>query len=414
MAEDNPSEESPGGHELWPVGADEILLAHGDGPRNTVTIYFETVNGIVTTTLNADTLFTEDMFRSQDPDLCAPGPNEPQEDLPETPDLVCAEAEGAGPSSRISATGPNYPQEDSDATPDIDFHASMDLASEEDNGPEPSNRMSDHPTPPELQSVSGARKKHLCTPTKTTDSDSTSDDEDKVPISPSDYPGVRASRLSEYRKKLTPAEIKSQDFIYEDMSPTVSGVRKKQFVTTATTTDSDSDLDYSERPFSSISPKSSNGNKDFTCLLCKRRFCKMQAFMAHVYWHADSEPREESQSVALEEGGESQSGTSEDVPIVSSGAENDSDYELFRISDWNKVGVVGNGPLKQLNLKDFNVVYGEDFMERNQEYVTDFLNELHQRQTDLEEGAHDPQIVEDISDEPQISEVEDNNDKTIE
>jgi len=136
--------------------------------------------------------------------------------------------------------------------------------------------------------------------------------------------------------------------------------------------------------------------------------------MAHVYWHADSEPREESQSVALEEGGESQSGTSEDVPIVSSGAENDSDYELFRISDWNKVGVVGNGPLKQLNLKDFNVVYGEEFMERNQEYVTDFLNELHQRQTDLEEGTHDPQIVEDISDEPQISEAEDNNDKTIE
>ena len=101
MAEYNPSEESPGGHELWPVGADEILIAHGDGPRNTVTIYFETVNGIVTTTLNADMLFTEDMFRSQDPDLCAPGPNDPQEDRSETPDLVCAEDEGAGPSSRI-------------------------------------------------------------------------------------------------------------------------------------------------------------------------------------------------------------------------------------------------------------------------------------------------------------------------
>ena len=43
-------------------------------------------------------------------------------------------------------------------------------------------------------------------------------------------------------------------------------------------------------------------------------------------------------------------------------------------------------------------------MEGNQEYVTDFLNELHQRQNDLEEGTHDPQI----------SDVEDNNDNTIE
>ena len=44
-------------------------------------------------------------------------------------------------------------------TPDIDFHASMELGSEEDDGPEPSNKMSDHPTPPELLSVSGARNK---------------------------------------------------------------------------------------------------------------------------------------------------------------------------------------------------------------------------------------------------------------
>ena len=374
MAEYNPSEESPGGHELWPVGADEILLAHGDGPRNTVTIYFETVNGIVTRTLNADTLFTEDMFRSQDPDLCAPGPNDPQEDLSETPDLVCAEDEGAEPSSRISATGPNDPQEDSSETPDIDFHASMELGSEEDDGPEPSNKMSDHPTPPELVSVSGPRNKQLCTPAMTTDPYSTSDDEENVPIRPSDYPGVRPSRLSEYRKKLTPAEIKSQDFIYKDMSPTVSGVRKKQFFTTAMTKDSDSDVDYTEWPLSSRSPKSSNGNKDFTCLICKKRFCKVQSLATHVFWHT-TEPQEESQSE-----------NSEDVPILSSGAENDSDYELFRISHGN---IVGNGPLQQLNLKDFNVVYGEELMERNQEYVTDFLNELHQRQNDLEESTHD-------------------------
>ena len=186
------------------------------------------------------------------------------------------------------------------------------------------------------------------------------------------------------------------------MPPTVSGVRKKQFSTPARTTDSDSDVDYSELPLTSNtsrSHKSSNGINDFTCVICKRRSFKEQSLKTHVYWHT-MEPQEESQSE-----------TSEDVPILSSGAEND--YELFHICDGN---IVGNGPLKQLNLRDFNVVYGEEFMERNQEYVTDFLNELHQCQNEFEEGTHEPQIsdVEDISDEPQISDVEDNNDNTIE
>ena len=275
---------------MWPVGADEVLIFREGGPRNTVTLYFETVNGIVSTTLNADMLGTEDMFRSQDPNLCDPGPNDPQEDL------VCAEEEGAGPSSRISATGPNDPQEeselldsqggpnavlvsttrtgpknykyefkydpqeeselldseetpsrelhasmelpnvvvDSDETPDLDFHASMEISSEEDDGPQPTNRMCDHPIPPELQSGSGARNKEVGTPARSSNSDCdyqsnydhltpSSDDENEnmanIPIRPSDYPGVRPSRLSEYRKKLTPAEIKSQDFIYEDMPP---------------------------------------------------------------------------------------------------------------------------------------------------------------------------------------------------
>ena len=62
MAEDNSSEQSPGGHEMWPVEDDEVIIGHGDGSRNTVTMYFQTVNGIVSTTLNADLLFTEDKF----------------------------------------------------------------------------------------------------------------------------------------------------------------------------------------------------------------------------------------------------------------------------------------------------------------------------------------------------------------
>ena len=95
------------------------------------------------------------------------------------------------------------------------------------------------------------------------------------------------------------------------------------------------------------------------------------------------------------------------------------DYELFRLSCGK---IVGNGPGPQLNLKDFTKVYGEAKMERNQEYVTDFLNELHQRQNELEQDTHDPQIsdvedisdVEHISDEPHTSDVEDNNDNTTE
>ena len=79
MAEFNSTEEATGGHEMWPVEEEDLIIAHGgyisddtDGARNTVTVYLQTENGIVTTTLNADTLYTEDMFRSQDPrSLCS-------------------------------------------------------------------------------------------------------------------------------------------------------------------------------------------------------------------------------------------------------------------------------------------------------------------------------------------------------
>ena len=86
------------------------------------------------------------------------------------------------------------------------------------------------------------------------------------------------------------------------------------------------------------------------------------------------------------------------------------------------VVTVGNAPVPYLELKDFIAVYDEEKMERNQEYVTDFLNELHQRQNELEQDTHDPQIsdvedisdVEHISDEPHTSDVEDKNDNTTE
>ena len=164
MAEFNSTEEATGGHEMWPVEEDELIIGHGgaisddsDGARNTVTVYVQLENGIVTRTLNADKLYTEDMFRSQDPDLCATGPNDPLEDMSETPDLdlhafghnelYSDEDDGPGPSSRMSATGPDDPQEYMSETPDLELHASNELYSEEDDGPGPSNRMSDHPTP---------------------------------------------------------------------------------------------------------------------------------------------------------------------------------------------------------------------------------------------------------------------------
>ena len=107
---------------------------------------------------------------------------------------------------------------------------------------------------------------------------------------------------------------------------------------------------------------------------------------------------------------EALSDTSEDIPILSSGEEND--YELLHICEGN---IVGNGPLKQLTLKDFNIVYGEDFMAENQEYVTDFLTELHQRQKEFEECSDEQEI----SDEEEISvqtftSLNPNSEKTIE
>ena len=83
----NCTEEGTGGHEMWPIDDDGIIIGEGgasggicddsDVGRHTLTLYVKVGNGIVARSFNADTVFTEDMFRSQDPDLCATGPNDP-------------------------------------------------------------------------------------------------------------------------------------------------------------------------------------------------------------------------------------------------------------------------------------------------------------------------------------------------
>ena len=48
---------------------------------HTVTLHFHLRSGVCSRTFNSATAYTEDMFSSQDPELCASGPNDPQEDM---------------------------------------------------------------------------------------------------------------------------------------------------------------------------------------------------------------------------------------------------------------------------------------------------------------------------------------------
>ena len=65
-----------GGHEMWPINDDDRIIIGESGAsssrkcdgsdvgRPTLTLYVKVGNGIVERTYNADTVFTEDMFRS--------------------------------------------------------------------------------------------------------------------------------------------------------------------------------------------------------------------------------------------------------------------------------------------------------------------------------------------------------------
>ena len=150
-------------------------------------------------------------------------------------------------------------------------------------------------------------------------------------------------------------------------------VNNKPFTTT-TTTDEDSDVEYSEHPFNSNTSKtndSSNGNNIVRCFICTRGFTKAGSLKPHLDWHNDFSKQE-----AL-------SDSSEDVPILSSDEE--SVTELH-----HSIGgkIVVSSPIKELTLKDYSYVYGKDFMAENQNYVTTFLTELHQRKNKFENRVH--------------------------
>ena len=145
-----------------------------------------------------------------------------------------------------------------------------------------------------------------------------------------------------------------------------------------TTTDEDTDAEYSEYPFHSNTSRtndSSNGNKLFKCLLCTRDFTKAGSLKTHLDWHNDLSKQE-----AL-------SDTSEDIPILSSGEETVT--ELHHSSGGQ---IVGSSPIKELTLNDFICVYGNDFMAENHKYVTDFLTELHQRKNMFEMSSDEQEI----------------------
>ena len=293
---------------------------------HTVTLQFHLRSGVCSRTFNTATAYTADMFASQDPELCASVPNDLQEDMSETQELD------------FNAIGLNEAPQVMSQTPE--------LFCDEDDGPEPTNKMEDHPTPPELQ----WSKYDELTPC-------TSDDDIVSPVITSARTGIVSIRtpipkFTDFLDRLAAEELESEDNIYEDMPDLEDSVNKKPFTCT-TSTDEDSDVEYSEHPFNSktsTTNDSSNGNNDL------------------------------SKQEALSE-------SSEDVPILSSDEE--SDYELHH-SIGGKIYV--SRPIKELTLIDFICVYGKDFMAENQKYVTKCLTELQQCKNKFEMSSEEQEI----------------------
>ena len=434
-------QEGTGGHDLWPIDDGGILSFEngatggiGGSDRNlgghTLTIDFQLRNGIISRTFNAATAYTDDMFASQDPELCASGPNDLQADMSETQDIYLNALGPNDPHEDMSETqdiylnalGPNDPHEDMSEDQEFDLHAlgpndpqsdmfetqeiylnalgpndphedmseiqelhlhalgpndpqadmsqtqdmsqTPDLYSQEDDGPEPSNKMEDYPTPPELRFETKSKYDEL-TPC-------TSDDEEIVSPLTAIARRVRAQigtlrpipKLTDLTilHRLTAEEEESQDYIYDDMPDLEYSVNKKEFTTT---TDEDTDADYSEYPLHSNTSRtndSSNGKKRFKCKLCTRPFNKAGSLIQHLYWHDD-----ESKQQAV-------SDSSEDIPILSSGEET-----VTEIHHSSGGQIVGSSPIKELTLNNFISVYGNAFIAANHKYVTDFLTELHKR-----------------------------------
>ena len=146
---------------MWPIDNEGIMIADSggagsnfgvsqdntDSDDHSITVYFQFRDGEVhSRTLKASNLYIEDMFRLQDPELCDSSPNDPREDLCETPKVdlnglctnetqddpdinlnVLCDNDTPGemsetPQVHLNALCTNESQDDLSLTPDLDFN----------------------------------------------------------------------------------------------------------------------------------------------------------------------------------------------------------------------------------------------------------------------------------------------------
>ena len=323
------AQEGTEGHQMWPIDDDDCIIIGEE------TLCFNMRNALG---------YSEDMFASQDPDLSASGPDDLQECMSETQDL------------HFNAIGLKDAPQDISQTPEP--------FSDEDDGPQTSNKMEDHPTPPEL---------HW---SKYDELSSCSSDEDDGPETSNQTLSFNMRNALGYEKTLCfnmrnalgysedmfasqdpdlgasgPAELEAEDnTIYEDMPQLEDSVINQSFTSTSST-DEVSVAENSENPLNSTNSTTNDSSQ-----------------VIH----------ELSKQEAL-------SDTSEDVPIIDSDEE--SEYELHYSNIGGKIN--GSQPIKELTLKDYTMVYGKEFISENKEYVTKFVTELNNRKKKFEKSREE-------------------------
>ena len=302
------AQEGTEGHQMWPIDDDDCIII------------------------------------GEDPDLSASGPDDLQECMSETQDL------------HFNAIGLKDAPQDISQTPEP--------FSDEDDGPQTSNKMEDHPTPPEL---------HW---SKYDELSSCSSDEDDGPETSNQTLSFNMRNALGYEKTLCfnmrnalgysedmfasqdpdlgasgPAELEAEDnTIYEDMPQLEDSVINQSFTSTSST-DEVSVAENSENPLNSTNSTTNDSSQ-----------------VIH----------ELSKQEALTD-------TSEDVPIIDSDEE--SEYELHYSNIGGKIN--GSQPIKELTLKDYTMVYGKEFMSENKEYVTKFVTELNNRKKKFEKSREE-------------------------
>ena len=131
------------GHQMCPLDDEDIIIAEGAGDGNnlgvaqgntdsddhSIKIYFKLRDGEVHwRTLKATHLYSEDMFMSQDPEICVSGLNDPGANLCETPKVdvngLCTINETQDdPDIELNVLCDNDRQEEMSDTPQVDLNA---------------------------------------------------------------------------------------------------------------------------------------------------------------------------------------------------------------------------------------------------------------------------------------------------